>query len=87
MKPHIFIAASTEGLDTAYAVQESLEEFAECTVWTKEVFAPSSFILPDLIEQLKMTDYWIFIFSIDDIVIIREQESEAVRDNVILELA
>lgn len=85
-KPHIFIASSVEGLNVAYAVQESLEQNAECTVWDQGVFEPSSYTIPDLIENLKITDYGIFVFSLDDTIKIRGEEQGAVRDNVILEL-
>ena len=39
-----------------------------------------------MIERLKITDYGIFVFSIDDTVQIRGEEEKTVRDNVILEL-
>lgn len=85
-KPQIFIASSTEGLDVAYAVQELLEHNAECTVWDQGIFDPSSYTMLDLIARLKITDYGIFVFSIDDTAKIRGKEEEIVRDNVILEL-
>jgi len=36
MKPVLFIGTSSDHLDVAHAVQESLERVAECTVWAKE---------------------------------------------------
>ena len=85
-KPQVFIASSVEGLDVAYTVQELLEHNAECTVWDQDVFEPSSYTVLDLIERLKITNYGIFVFSIDDTVKIRGEEERTVRDNVILEL-
>ncbi len=85
-KPQIFVASSSEGLEIAYAVQESLEHDAECTVWNQGIFDPSSYVLPDLIKTLQVMDYGIFVFSMDDAAIIREQEERIVRDNVVLEL-
>lgn len=85
-KPQVFIASSVEGIDIAYAVQELLEYYAECTVWDQGVFEPSSYTVPSLIDMLNSSNYGIFVFSIDDTIRIRGNEEGAVRDNVILEL-
>ena len=86
VKPRVFIASSVEGLDAAYAFQELLERYTECTVWEQDVFSPSSFTLLDLISRAQNTDYGIFVFSLDDTTKIRDKEELTVRDNVIFEL-
>ena len=85
MKSKIFVASSKEGLEIAYAVQENLEHDAEVTVWS-QAFEPSKFTLDSLIDGLDDYDFGSFIFSPDDVVIIRNLEQTAIRDNVVLEL-
>ena len=86
MKPRGFIASSVEGLGIAYAIQENIEYDAEPTVWPQGVFAPSSYAIDDLIEELTISDFGIFVFTPDDIQIIRDAETNTVRDNVLFEL-
>lgn len=84
--PRVFIGSSKEALNTAYALQTSLEFDSEPTVWTQGIFQPSSFTLKDLVTGLQNFDFAIFIFQPDDVVTMREQSMRAVRDNVIFEL-
>jgi hypothetical protein len=86
MKPNVFIGSSSEGLEVAYALQSNLENDGEITVWTQDVFRPSEFVLESLLKQLDTADVGIFVFSPDDMVVIRGGEHPAVRDNVILEV-
>ena len=85
-KPKIFIASSVEGIKVAYTVQELLEYDAEATVWNQGIFQLSSNTLDDLIEVLPTTDFGIFVFTPDDVLKIRGEESQSIRDNVIFEL-
>ena len=85
-KPRIFIASSVEGSDIAYAIQDLLDYFAECTVWDQDVFQPSSTTMFDLVRRVKETDFGIFVFSFEDYTEIRGDGKYTVRDNVLLEL-
>jgi predicted nucleotide-binding protein len=83
MKPRIFIGSSNEGLEVAYAIQENLEHVSEVTVWSQGLFDLSSFTLIDLTKALENFEFAIFVFNPDDVLIIRDQEKKAIRDNVI----
>jgi hypothetical protein len=86
LKPPVFIASSTEGLDLAYAVQRNLEHFAAPTVWAQGVFQASSVVLDQLIKSLENFKFGAFIFSPDDVMFMRGQEHSVPRDNVVFEL-
>jgi hypothetical protein len=86
MLPKIFIGSSKENLETAYAIQEHLEYDSEPTVWTDDIFNLSECILNSLIDKLQNFDFGVFVFSPDDTSIIRNQERQIVRDNIIFEL-
>lgn len=84
-KPTLFIGSSTEGLPVANAIQHNLEFFAEVTIWTQDLFKLSIPIITSLFKSLSRFDFAIFVFSPDDIQIIREEKNNVVRDNVIFE--
>lgn len=86
MRPKLFIGSSKEGLKIAKAIQLNLDYDVEPTVWTQEVFKLSSTTIDDLTETLKEMDFGVFVFSPDDIIILRGEEHKSVRDNVIFEL-
>ncbi len=85
MKKKLFIGSSTESLSLAYAIQENLEHTAEITVWSQDIFKPSSYALDDLEDALDAFDFGIFIFSPEDMTTIRNEEKMTVRDNVLFE--
>ncbi len=86
MKPKLFVGSSTEGLKTAYAIQENLEHDALCTVWTQGIFQLSGNALDNLLEAAGEYDFAVFVFQPDDISQIRDETVNTVRDNVVFEL-
>ncbi len=86
MKSKVFIGSSREGLDIANAIHANLTRDAECTVWANGVFQISGTTIHSLIKALRESDFGIFVFSPDDLSIMRGDENPVVRDNVIFEL-
>ena len=86
MKPRIFIGSSKEQLELAYAIQENLHREFETKVWDQDVFEPSQYPLESLGRELDKSDFGIFVFAPDDLVMIRGEEQLVPRDNVIFEL-
>lgn len=87
MNPNVFIGSSSESLDIANAIQANLSyyEFYPA-VWPQGIFTPSNFPIEDLLKKLEESDFAIFVFTPDDIVKIRNQKLNTVRDNVIFEM-
>ncbi|MEZ8881488.1 TIR domain-containing protein [Vibrio lentus] len=85
-KPRVFIGSSVESLPIADAIAENLEFDAEVTIWRNGTFNLSSNALDDLVSKAKSVDFSIFIFSPDDLTIMRSREKYVVRDNVVFEL-
>lgn len=85
LRPSIFIASSVERIEIAYTMQEHLEYVAEPTVWTHDIFKPTSYALVDLVDASRKFQFAIFIFAPDDILTIRDIKVQSIRDNVIFE--
>lgn len=86
MKPNVFIGSSSENLALANAIQENLEFDGNITVWNQGIFKLSSTALDDLIKALDHFDFAIFVFKPDDMIHMRGDSYNVVRDNVIFEL-
>ncbi|MDB5430099.1 MAG: hypothetical protein JWP35_1215 [Caulobacter sp.] len=85
-RPAVFVGSSTEGLPIAYALQENLEYDAEPTVWPQGVFQPTHSTLAALLGECGRTDFAVFVFTPDDVRVMRGDAGSVPRDNVIFEL-
>jgi len=85
-KPKLFIASSIESVAVAEAVNVNLDHEFEVTIWKNGTFKLSSSTIDDLVTKSSTVDFALFIFSPDDISIIRSRKEHVVRDNVIFEM-
>ncbi len=86
-RPVLFIGSSVEGLSIARHIQIGLKhEPVEVRLWTDGVFGPSGVTVDKLMEQVAEADFAAFVFGPDDQVASREENYQAPRDNVVLEL-
>lgn len=85
-KPRVFIGSSIESLPIADAINANLDHSCEVTIWRSGTFRLSSNSIDSLVEKAAAVDFAIFIFSPDDLIVMREKEEKAVRDNVVFEL-
>jgi hypothetical protein len=56
-RPRVFIGSSAEQLAVADAIQENLDYEFEPTLWTQDIFRPSSFGLLDLVRASRPCDF------------------------------
>jgi hypothetical protein len=85
-KPRLFIASSVESLPIAEAINVNLDYDFEVTIWKGGTFRLSSSTIDDLVKKSSAVDFALFIFTPDDIVLIRDEKKRVVRDNVLFEL-
>ncbi len=85
-KPRLFIGCSVESLNIADAINENMDHSAEVTIWRNGTFALSNNTIDDLVKMANSVDFAVFIFSPDDLLVIRAEQKKVVRDNVIFEL-
>lgn len=85
--PRLFIGSSAEYLDLAYAVQEGLlHTEISVNVWSQDCFRPSDGTLVALEREAQSSDFALFLFGNEDLIMSRGEENHVPRDNVIFEL-
>ena len=56
-RPRLFIGSSSESRQYAYAIQEELEESAEATVWSQNLFRLTKTTIENLMDALEEYDF------------------------------
>ena len=83
----IFIGSSKESLSIANQIEAELaRDRIVVTVWTKGVFTASDFSMESLARIADSSDFAVLVLGADDVVISRNKETLAPRDNVVFEL-
>jgi hypothetical protein len=85
MKPNLFIGSSSEKLLYAYALQNQLKSSANVKLSNQGAFQLNTSYMDSLIAELKDSDFGVFLFLPDDILKLRDEILESVRDNVLFE--
>ena len=86
---NIFIGSASESLDVARELQAVLNERRSdltAEVWDQNTFKAAGYTMEDLTKKLNDCHYAIFVFSADDISLVRGDVYLSARDNVVLEL-
>lgn len=85
--PLLFVGCSTESLTIAEEIQLQLKHVdIDVQIWTNGVFLASGTTIDDLQAAADRADFAAFLFAPDDVVISRDVESRAPRDNTVFEL-
>jgi predicted nucleotide-binding protein len=86
-QPVLFIGSSVEKLPIAREIQSGFShDKMVVTVWTDGVFRASKTAVESLLATVRASDFAVLLVSPDDIVVSRDVESPAPRDNVVFEL-
>ncbi|MCU9614718.1 nucleotide-binding protein [Caldibacillus lycopersici] len=86
VKPRVFIGSSREAIKYVDAVHELLSFHAEVTPWSAGVFHVMDYPMENIEQHLNRSDFAVFIFSPDDLVLMRNKLYFATRDNTLFEM-
>ncbi|MEK3733834.1 MULTISPECIES: TIR domain-containing protein [Paenibacillus] len=85
-KPNLFIGSSREAIKYARAIHEQIKRAAQVTPWYGGTFGPNMYTMEALEKQLASSDFGVFVFSPDDIALIRGKHVFITRDNTLFEM-
>jgi hypothetical protein len=84
-KPKVFIGSSQKNLRVARLIADGLEECAHARPWDEGVFGLNEGNLEALLEELKASDFAVFVLAADDMTTSKEETRPSPRDNVLFE--
>src|SRR6266508_5239235 len=85
-RPAVFIGSSSKALGVARALHSLLDRVSDPMVWTAGVFESSKTNIEALESSLSKFAFAVFIMIPNDVVIMRDKPTPAVRDNVLFEV-
>lgn len=87
-KPQIFIGSSKESLPVLEIISDSIKDISIVVTWTDQdkFRRPGTFFLDSLINAANCFDIAILVLGKDDVILSRNKQMPAPRDNVIFEL-
>lgn len=83
---NVFIGSSAEAINIANGIFENLERHITPNPWYSDTFGINEYTMDSLEKELNNNDFAIFIFSPDDVAIIRDKTVFITRDNTIFEM-
>ena len=86
--PLLFIGSSTEGLEVAREIRTNLEKQSGLItrLWDDGIFSLSTYVADQMIATAATFDFAVLVFSPDDVVLSRDIQNTAPRDNIVFEL-
>jgi len=82
----LFIGSSKESIRHARAVSDHLSRVAQVTPWYAGAFGANDYTMEALERQLNRNDFGVFVFSPDDVGMIRGKYVFTTRDNTLFEM-
>jgi predicted nucleotide-binding protein len=86
IRPNLFIGSARESIKFARAVHAQLGRVAQVTPWYAGTFGANSYTMEALEQQLNRSDFGVFIFSPDDVALVRGKYVFTTRDNTVFEM-
>jgi hypothetical protein len=84
-KPTIFIASSGKSKSIAEAIKLNFDNEADVDIWTENIFKLNEGTLETLMNRSSYYDFFIAVFTADDVATINNKKTNITRDNVIFE--